>query len=164
MGKKLICISGTPGTGKSTLAKAIVRKCGYQRLDISKHYPKISYGYTSEKNCYDVNLVKFKALVQKRLKESRGLVIDSHISHLLPKRMVDVCIVMICPDLKKLKRRLQQRGYSPKKVRENLDAEIFQVCLNEAKEGGHRVIVVEDGKRNLGRILAFCTQKGQETR
>lgn len=102
--------------------------------------------------------------MQKRLKESRGLVIDSHISHLLPKQMVDVCIVMICPDLKKLKRRLQQRGYSPKKVRENLDAEIFQVCLNEAKEGGHRVIVVEDGKRNLGRILAFCTQKGQETR
>ena len=44
--------------------------------------------------------------------------------------------------LKTLKKRLEKRGYSKEKVRENLDAEIFDTCRIEALEAGHNVEVI----------------------
>ena len=42
------------------------------------------------------------------------------------------------------------------KVRENLDAEIFDICLNEAKENKHKIIVLDTTKgikTKLGTLL-----------
>ncbi|HIJ10670.1 TPA: AAA family ATPase, partial [Candidatus Woesearchaeota archaeon] len=138
----LIVITGSPGTGKSTLAKKYEKK-GYFRLDLHDHYDKISTGFDKEKDCYDIDIKKFTSLVRKVMKEHDNVVVDSHVSHLLPPSIVDECIVMVCSDLKELKKRLIKRKYSAKKIRENLDAEIFQVCLMEAKERGHTVRVKE---------------------
>lgn len=146
---KVVVISGTPGVGKSVLAKGLVR-LGFVRLDVSKHYDEISIGYDKVKKCYDVDLKKFERLV-KRLNTSEKLVIDSHVAHLLPKKLVDLCIVLVCSDLKELEKRLVKRKYSKEKIKENLDAEIFQVCVVEAKEKGHKVVVVDvAGKTKKG--------------
>ena len=145
--KFLICITGSPGVGKSTLAKFLVKKLGFDRLDLHHYYKRISTGYDRSKQSYDVDYKKFEKLVKEKLKDSqKGLVIDSHISHLLPKRLVDVCIVLVYSDLKRLETRLRKRKYSKKKIRENLDAEIFQVCLMEAKEKGHTVLLFDTAK------------------
>lgn len=152
MGKKVIIITGTPAVGKSTLAKALVRKSKFQRLDLSRHYRQLATCYNRQKQCYEIDLEKLEKLVQEKLREStKGLIVDSHIAHLLPRKSVDLCIVLTCSDLKKLQRRLQRRGYSRKKVQENLQAEIFRVCLEEAK--GHKVIVFDTAKTPLPRIL-----------
>ncbi|MBI2573269.1 AAA family ATPase [Candidatus Woesearchaeota archaeon] len=140
--QKLVIITGTPGTGKSTLAAQFEKK-GYFRLDLHVHYKEISTGYDRSKRCYVIDPRKFEALVKKVSKEHLKVVIDSHISHLLSASMVDLCIVMVCPDLAVLKRRLEKRGYHKAKVRENLDCEIFQVCLEEARERGHKIKIVK---------------------
>ena len=147
MSKVLIVITGSPGVGKSTLANFLVTKLGFDRLDLHHYYKRISTGYDRSKQSYDVDYKKFEKLVKEKLKDSqKGLIIDSHISHLLPKRLVDVCIVLVCSDLKRLETRLRKRKYSKKKIRENLDAEIFQVCLMEAKEKGHTVLLFDTAK------------------
>lgn len=150
---QLITITGTPCTGKTTFTKKLVREFNYKRLDLHEYYKEISIGYNQSKQCYDIDLKKFEKFVKEKKKEienngkNQGMIIDSHISHLLPKKLVDLCIVLICPDLKKLERRLKSRKYSKKKIQENLQAEIFQVCLNEAKEKGHKVLVIDVCKK-----------------
>ncbi len=143
--KKLIIITGTPATGKSTLAKRF-EKQGFFRLDIHPHYKEISTGYDHSKRCYIIDPKKFEALVKKTTNKHKKVVIDSHISHLLSPKIVDLCIVTTCPNLKILKRRLEQRGYHKAKVAENLECEIFQVCLHEAQERGHKIKNVENPK------------------
>ena len=45
--------------------------------------------------------------------------------------------------VKGIKKRLVKRKYSKEKIRENLDAEILDVCLVEALENKHKVKVVD---------------------
>jgi adenylate kinase len=63
----------------------------------------------------------------------------------LPSKYVDLCYVTKC-DLKTLKKRLEKRRYSKEKIRENLDAEILDVCLIEALENKHKVKVINTTK------------------
>jgi adenylate kinase len=143
---KVIAITGTPGTGKSTLARSIEKKFGYFRLDLHPHYKEISVKYDQKKKAYVIDYKKFERLVKKAIAEHQdrpGIVVDTHISHLLPPKLVDLCIVLTCSNLKELERRLKRRRYSKAKIRENLDCEIFQVCLGEAQEKGHKVVVLD---------------------
>ncbi|MBT3836686.1 AAA family ATPase, partial [Candidatus Woesearchaeota archaeon] len=54
MTHKLIVISGTPGTGKTTWAKILAKKLGYTRIDLHDHYKDISTGYNRSKQAYDI--------------------------------------------------------------------------------------------------------------
>lgn len=155
----LIIISGTPGTGKSTLAQALAKKLGYERLNLHNHYKTISTGYNKKKQAYDIDKQKFITLVRKKLSSAKkGLIIDSHISHLLPGKLVGLCIVLTCSNLKVLQKRLQKRKYSPQKIRENLDAEIFQICLMEALERGHRIQVFDTNALKPPTIIKTITK------
>jgi adenylate kinase len=146
MKHKLIVISGTPATGKTTLAIWLAKKLKIQRLDLHDYYKQISTGYDRSGKCYDIDVKRFEKLVREKLKQS-DLVVDTHIAHLLPKSLVSLCIITTCSNLKKLEARLKERKYSKKKVRENLDSEIFQICLNESKEKDHKIIEVDTSKR-----------------
>ena len=122
---KLIIVSGSPGTGKSTITKLLVKKLGLTHLDwhdLLKKDKKLSLGYDEKKKCYNIDIVYLEKVIEKILKYNpcEQYVFDSHIAHFLPKTMVELAIVVTCSDLKKLRKRLEVRKYSKAKVEENL--------------------------------------------
>lgn len=163
---KTIIVTGTPGTGKTTLAKKLSKKLSYEYIDVNEVIKenKLKEGYDRKKKSYLIDVKKLnKSLIKviNNSKKNKGIIIDSHLSHYLPKKYVNLCIVTKC-DLKKLESRLKKKRKYPKaKIRENLDCEIFDVCLNEAKEAGHKIIVIDTTKGlNIDRIA----QKVKTTR
>jgi len=142
----VIIVTGTPGTGKTELALEIAKLLKYEYIDVNDVVKKEklveSYDKERKTNVVDERMLS-KALVNLiKSKKAPNLVIDSHMSHCIPAKYADLCIVAKC-DLKVLKRRLEKKGYSKDKVRENMEAEICEVCLSEAKEAGHNVLVVD---------------------
>ena len=139
---KLIAISGSPGTGKSTLATLLVKKLNAERLDLQDYYKEISTAYNKQKKCYDIDIKKVEGLVRAKKKKHELVIIDSHVAHLLPKSLINLCIVLTSSNLKTLEKRLKERKYNKAKIRENLDAEIFDVCYEEAKKKKHKIKIV----------------------
>lgn len=141
---KVFVVTGTPGTGKTRFARRLARKGHMMYVDVARlirekglymRYDRRLRSYVADVSRVVRHLQRFIA-VQKK-----SLVIDSHLSHYLPPRLVTRCYVTVC-NLKTLRRRLQRRKYPQAKIRENLDAEILQICLLEAIQRRHHVFVV----------------------
>lgn len=158
---KVILVTGTPGTGKTSLARELSLFTLYTYLDpVKKFGSDFRVGYDTERKCHIVDHKRLTLAVlgylQAQKKGKKGVIVDSHLAHFLPASRVDACIVTVC-SLKALKRRLSKRSYSPSKIRENMDAEIFDTCLLEARALGHKVIVVNTtgkSKPSLARSVA----------
>lgn len=142
----IIAVSGSVCSGKTSLAKALAVELGYLYIDVKLLIDrlKIYDGYDKKRQCKVVDIRKLNNILERIIDKNRwaDMIIDSHLSHHLSKDLVDICIVTKC-DLKKLKNRLENRGYKKAKVKENLDCEIFEICSNEAFEAGHRLNVVD---------------------
>ena len=203
---KVIAVTGTPGTGKTTFSKKLAKKLNFYYIDVNQIISKykLSEGYDRKRqtNVIDVkklnkvliqyveffkkfkfvnerapivqrnenkNIGEIKTATNKQLnqytilnkklkinknqiKKLKGIIIDSHLSHYLPRKYVDFCIVTKC-DIKEINKRLQRKGFSKNKIQENLQAEIFDICLNEAKEQKHKVLVIDTTKGfNMGKL------------
>ena len=130
-------VTGTPGTGKTTIAKALAKKEKAVYIDVNAiiKKEKLHEKYDRKLKTRIIDIKKLNKRLIKLIKEykkkKQAIVIDSHLSHYLPPKYIDRCIVTKC-ELKTLKKRLEKRKYSKKKVQENMHAEIFDVCLIEA--------------------------------
>ena len=145
---KVIAVTGTPGTGKTAVAKRLAKKNRFLYLDGKKLIEnfRLRERYDRKRKTFVVDEKKFVKLLINVINAAKqhnvkGLVIDSHLGHYLPRKYADL-VVVTKTDLKKLQQRLKKRRYPALKIRENLEAEIFDTCYEEAKELKHRIKVV----------------------
>lgn len=87
-----------------------------------------------------------------------GCIIDWHACDLFPKRWIDL-VVVLRTDSTKLYDRLKARHYQEQKLQENLDSEIMEIILEEAREAYDENIIVElqsnepeDVEKNVDRV------------
>jgi adenylate kinase len=117
-------ITGTPGTGKSMVAEELARR-GHTVVHLATTVSPYVIGEDEERDALIIDTDRWAA----EFVPVDGFV-EGHIAHLLP---CDKIIVLRCrPD--ELTRRLKQRKYREKKIRENADAEALDVCLIETVE------------------------------
>ncbi|XP_008560841.1 adenylate kinase isoenzyme 6 [Microplitis demolitor] len=138
-----ILITGTPGVGKSTLARKLSEKTGLVWRDISK--------LAEENRCleeYDP-IYQCPVLNEDRLLDSMeslmskgGNIVDYHSAELFPERWFDIVFVVRTNNTV-LYDRLTARGYQGKKLEDNIECEIFQTILEEAKSSYRDEIVHE---------------------
>ena len=94
-----------------------------------------------------------------------GLIIDYHSAGIVPESdSIHGIFVVRCSN-DKLYNRLQQREYSAKKIEQNIQSEIFQICLDEARENFDEKIVheltnetEEDFQKNLANLSQWIEQ------
>ena len=153
-----ICISGTPGTGKSVVAKMISEN--YIELNIFSKINGFIKGIDKKRN---VGIVDIDCLKSK-LKDIDDAILVGHYSHLLS---CDIVIVLRTnPQV--LEKRLRERNYSQEKLRENLEAEALGIITEEALSVCKNVyeidtsdITIEETAKIINKIIEG---KGEEYR
>lgn len=135
--KRVILITGTPCTGKTTIAKQLVQELGAEYINLTDF--AINYGLTlGEDKERQTKIIDEKAIRQKlgaTVRESQiDVVIDGHYAAaVVPTEFVsNVFVLRRSP--KELKTFMQARGYANSKLWENLSAEILDSCLIEAMQ------------------------------
>jgi len=128
----MIAITGTPGVGKTTVAKLLAPKLGYKYESVRD----IALRIGAAEEVGDELEVDVEALRNVRLEDT---VVDGHLSHHMP---ADVVIVLRA-NPRVIAERLEGRGYSREKLGENVEAELVDVVLVEALENNGHVIEVD---------------------
>jgi adenylate kinase len=130
----ILLLTGTPGTGKTTISRLLADKLEarlvpvnqlvdqkhlYNGLDPVKHYKIVDIPALLE---------EMDRIAQDYQDSADWLIFEGHLSHYY--QPVDLAVVLrASPSI--LEERLQNRKWSPEKVRENLEAEALDICAWE---------------------------------
>ena len=130
-------VTGTPGTGKTTVSTILSEKLGARHIELSKF--SIENGYVIEDDVErDTKVVDMDALgsaVRDIIEKSVSpVIIDGHYAHELIEEPVISFLFVLRRRPWDLKSVLEARLYSSDKVWENLESEIIGVITGEALE------------------------------
>ncbi|KAI8056683.1 Hop-interacting protein THI105 [Syncephalis plumigaleata] len=140
-----ILITGTPGTGKTTLSELVALALNYEHINASELVKTRSLhdGYDEEFDTYILNDDKLCDELEESLGSATGgYIVDFHTCDVFPERWFDLVVVLRANNTV-LYDRLSERGYSQRKITENVECEIMQVVLEEAHESYQEEIIVE---------------------
>ena len=106
----------------------------------------------------DKLLDAMEPLIDESEEEGIGCVVDFHVCEIFPEKWFDLVLVLRTKT-EVLYDRLSSRGYSDRKRSSNMESEIMQVILDEAREAYDKNIVhevpsntIEDMESNVQRI------------
>ena len=157
-----ILISGTPGVGKSTHASELATRVGLKYININELAEEgdLYHGWDSELESKIINEEMILDEIEHSVKKG-GCVVDYHSCDMFPKSWFRLVFVLRT-DNTVLYDRLEKRGYNEVKMKNNIECEIFQELLEEAREhfGIDRVIElfsneVDDIENNLEMMIAL---------
>lgn len=136
----IVSITGTPGTGKTEVARILAEYLQWRFVDLNELAKKkdLLKGYDKKRKCDIVDLRGLGREV-KALAEKESLVIESHYAHDMPCDMVFV--LRASPN--ELRHRLEKKGWDKEKIEENVMCEIMDVCFQEALEKGRKAVNID---------------------
>jgi adenylate kinase len=158
-------------SGKTTTCARIAELTGFTHVEVGALIRDLKL-YDSWNDEFDVSEFdedKVCDELEARL-ATGGQVVDFHSVDFMPERWFKLVLVLRT-DNQVLYPRLEKRGYSEKKITENIDAEIAQVCLDEAATSWPKEMVIElpsenadqlesNAQRTLQWVENYCKNNG----
>jgi len=133
--KRVIVVTGTPGVGKTIVSEKLAARLGAVHIDIGAlvRKEKIIDGYDEKRQTLIADTEKLARRARQIIAETRKtVIIDGHYAtDIVPENQLTKVFVLRCHP-KQLKQRMEERGFQGMKLKENLAAEILDVCLVDA--------------------------------
>lgn len=163
-----VLVTGTPGVGKTSTASLIAERLGMQHISVGdlvkqhKFYEGRDEKYDTLVLDEDKLLDHMEQMLADAAEEGKGVVVDYHSCDFFPERWFDLILVLRAKtDV--LYDRLVERGYNETKRNENMECEIMQVVLDEARDSYAKEIVHEVQSNTLGDMESNVTRIEQWT-
>ena len=136
--KRVILITGTPCTGKTTTAKQLAAKLNADYInltDFAKTY-NLTLGEDTERKTTIIDEDKMRKRLKETIEASQNanIIIDGHYAAAVTPTNQVTNVFVLRRNPKELKEFMQKCGFSDAKLYENLSAEILDSCLIEAMQ------------------------------
>ncbi len=160
---RLIVITGTPGTGKTTIAKRVAKRIpGAELVSVNKliREKRLFTSRASDGTMIaEMRRLRLELAGLARRSRSKVLILEGHL-------LCDISIrgataIVVRQHLPVLLRRLLKRGYAASKIRENIVSEATDYCGIHAAERYGRAYEVVDGKGSVNEILRIINGRGK---
>ena len=161
-----IIITGSPGVGKTSLAKLLASKLHCLAINEQQFALLRKIGkWNAEENELVIPLVPFAKALNRLFSKEKNVVVEGHLLCELRLKADFVVLIRVHPEM--LEARLEAKGYSAEKVQDNVFCEGIDYCKkhvlrNYAKE---KVLEVQSGKtikETLDRIIKGLKEKGAQ--
>jgi broad-specificity NMP kinase/uncharacterized protein (UPF0218 family) len=141
----IIAITGTPGTGKTEVAKALAKRMKWPFFSLNEIAEKNDFyqGYDKERMAKIVDMDKLREEVNVLASENRNIIIESHYAHGMPCDLV----IVLRTEPSVLRKRMTAKGFHSEKIAENLEAEMMEVISDEAKEANANVREIDTTRK-----------------
>jgi adenylate kinase len=138
----MILLTGTPGTGKTSVSSVLGEGLGWQVIHLNDLVTNdMTLGIEGDSRVVDLDLLG--EMVRDRV-SGENCFVEGHLAHILNLKGF---VVVLRTDPSVLRGRLERKGFSEEKIRENLEAEALDVCLVEAVERYEEVYEVDTTNR-----------------
>ncbi|KAK3514704.1 hypothetical protein QTP70_027943 [Hemibagrus guttatus] len=144
-----ILLTGTPGVGKTTLGKELAQRNGLTYInvgDLAKE-GQLFDGFDEEYQCPILDEDRVVDELEDQMMDG-GMIVDYHGCDFFPERWFHIVFVLRT-DNTHLYNRLESRGYTGKKLQDNVQCEIFQTIYEEAMEAYKEEIETKTKKTKL---------------
>jgi adenylate kinase len=135
-----ILITGTPGCGKTTLAKGLSKKLKCDYINEKDFALKNTIGEFNEENELEIPIKLFEKRMNSYLKLKKNIIIEGHTLCEM-KLKVDL-VILIKIDPEELQTRLEQRNYSDVKIMDNVFCEGIEYCNKKLKKNYNKFFVI----------------------
>ena len=160
-----VLVTGTPGTGKTCTCAQIAERAGLRHVNVTELVAERGLHRGRDEEWDSLIFDEDKVCDEMEdMMSAGGCVVDFHTCDFFPERWFDLVLVLRA-DNTVLYDRLQKRGYAAKKITENVECEIMQVILQDAREGYAEQIVhelqsdtVEQLEANAERVVQWADQ------
>jgi adenylate kinase len=138
-----IALTGTPGTGKTSIAALLA----YRVIDINAIVKGgLNLGIDPKRGCLEADMEGLEMKLAE-MDTDELTILEGHFSHYFADEAV---VLRLAPS--ELRKRLETRGYSEAKIRENLESEALDVVLIEAVEFCNRVSEIDTTGKTLQEV------------
>ncbi|MFH1306345.1 MAG: AAA family ATPase [Candidatus Micrarchaeota archaeon] len=129
MGKQAILLTGSPGTGKTEVARAFCKKFGWKYLSLTDLVNEYGlYSKIDEKDKSRIaELEKLQKIANEKIHQSKKpVLVEGHLGCEIELKVQRVLVLRLNPV--DLVNRLEKRRYSKAKVEKNMLAEVLDYC------------------------------------
>lgn len=138
MNKRVILVTGTPCTGKTSVAKQLTAKLDALYINLTEFAEKhrLTLGEDKERKTLIVNeeMMRQKLAETINAADNANIIIDGHYASAVTPPNLTTHVFILRRNPKELKRFMQKCGFKGTKLWENLSAEILDTCLIEAMQ------------------------------
>jgi adenylate kinase len=155
----MIILTGTPGTGKTTISKALAKEIHADYISLTRFVAAkgLYSAIDRERRTRIVDIERTRKSLRTLIAKGTMIIVDTHIADCIPRERARRVIVLRCHP-KVLESRLRKKGWSGNKVRENVLAEILDACYMVAVSyyGAKKVYQLDTSRRSLEKSVAVA--------